>query len=165
MVDQRIPTASHEPMVGLSNTPPNLPSQLKVTAEAPTQTCQGGVGMPASSRDSRGALKLLSTPLPPWFILIPPALSLMSPRHSRWQSGAHEWDWGEVLLSEVVWSDGKIRLQMKTGRRKDDTAAELQKGKIGAIHIARNEAMAHHETGKMEGGKARGEGMRSQGAQ
>lgn len=57
VVDQRIPTALHEPTVGLGNTPPNLPSQLKVTAEAPTQTCQGGFGMVANGCDSWGTLK------------------------------------------------------------------------------------------------------------
>lgn len=57
MVDQRIPTALHEPTVGLGNIPSNLPSQLKVTADAPTQTCQGGCGMAANSCDSRGTLK------------------------------------------------------------------------------------------------------------
>lgn len=37
---------------------------------------------------------------------------------------------------------------MGTGRWKDDTAAELQKKKIGAIHIAGNEVIAHRETEK-----------------
>lgn len=57
MVDQRILTTLHGATVGLGNTPPNLPSQLKVTAEAPTQTCQGGFGMAANASDSRGTLK------------------------------------------------------------------------------------------------------------
>lgn len=56
-LDQRIPTAMHGPTAGLGNTPPNLPSQLKVTAEAPTQTCQGSFAMAANSCDSSGTFK------------------------------------------------------------------------------------------------------------
>lgn len=55
---------------------------------------------------------------------------------------------GEFPLSELVCLGDERRSEMETGRWKDDTAAELQKKKIGAIHITRNEVMAHHETEK-----------------
>lgn len=43
--DQRNPPAMCKPVVGLGNKPPNLPpSQLKVTAKTPRQTCQRDFG-------------------------------------------------------------------------------------------------------------------------
>lgn len=160
-------------MVGLGNTPPNLPSQLKVRAEAPTQTCQGGFGMPANSCDSRGTLEDLCTPIPPWFALIPFCIAVnvymsrLLTIGGAWMGlGGVPFVWGCLVRQKKQQKKNDDLRRKQTGWRMTQQQNIKRRKLVQSYHQEWSDGSSWNgKKKKKEGVKAQGAGMRRQRAQ